>query len=148
MQAPNSTTFRPFPTLHAQVLYVYARHLRSKLMLALDGHHGPLPESVTEVFRTNVAALGDLMAVLGVHELNGGDRAPRSRPSQQPRGLLTLREREILRLVCAGYTNAEIANQLNYGVGTIKAHVRAILEKMHVSDRTEAAVAAVKRGLI
>jgi DNA-binding NarL/FixJ family response regulator len=53
---------------------------------------------------------------------------------------LTVREREILDLICKGYTNQEIASQLFIGLGTTKNHVHNILQKMDVSSRQEAAV--------
>ena len=53
---------------------------------------------------------------------------------------LTTREREILDLICKGYTNQEIARQLFIGLGTAKNHVHNILHKLGVSSRQEAAV--------
>ena len=61
---------------------------------------------------------------------------------------LTPRETEVLRLVAAGIGNTEIAEQLHIGLGTVKNHIRDILEKMAASDRTQAAVEALRRGYI
>jgi DNA-binding NarL/FixJ family response regulator len=61
---------------------------------------------------------------------------------------LTAREIEILRLVADGVGNAEIAERLYLGLGTVKGHVRDILEKLSAADRTQAAVTALRRGLI
>ncbi|HXW50476.1 MAG TPA: response regulator transcription factor [Candidatus Acidoferrales bacterium] len=61
---------------------------------------------------------------------------------------LTVRETEILRLIADGVGNAEIAKQLSLGVGTVKGHVRDILEKLSAADRTHAAVVALRRGII
>ncbi len=61
---------------------------------------------------------------------------------------LTPREREILRLVAAGRENTEIAEELHFALGTIKMHVRDILDKLDASSRTEAAVRAVRLSLI
>lgn len=61
---------------------------------------------------------------------------------------LTPRETEILRLIAEGYGNAEIATALFIGLGTVKGHIRDVLEKLAASDRTQAAVAALRRGLI
>jgi DNA-binding NarL/FixJ family response regulator len=60
---------------------------------------------------------------------------------------LTEREREILRLLAAGWTNREIGAELGLTVGTVKNHVARILEKLDVSDRTQAAVRGVELGL-
>src|SRR5919198_653021 len=61
---------------------------------------------------------------------------------------LTGRELEVLELIAAGNTNREIASSLIVAVGTVKVHVEHILQKLGVSDRTEAAVRAVELGLV
>ena len=74
-----------------------------------------------------------------------GGPSPAPPPTDNP---LTQRELEILRLVADGVGNAEIAQRLYLGLGTVKGHVRDILEKLSASDRTQAAVTALRRGLI
>jgi len=61
---------------------------------------------------------------------------------------LTPRELEVLRLIAAGLSNKEIAARLSVTVATVKTHLEHILQKMQVSDRTQAAVQAVTRGLL
>src|SRR5213078_232738 len=61
---------------------------------------------------------------------------------------LTKREREILALVAEGMSNREIADKLVLSPETVKSHVAAILEKLNVSDRTQAAIYAVRNGLV
>ncbi len=61
---------------------------------------------------------------------------------------LTPRETDVLRMVADGGSNAEVAAALHIGLGTVKGHVRDILEKLAASDRTQAAVVALRRGLI
>jgi DNA-binding NarL/FixJ family response regulator len=61
---------------------------------------------------------------------------------------LTLRETEILGCIADGRANAEIAESLHLGLGTVKGHIRDILEKLSASDRTQAAVVALKKGYI
>jgi DNA-binding NarL/FixJ family response regulator len=61
---------------------------------------------------------------------------------------LTARETEILRLIADGIGNNEIAENLHIGLGTVKGHIRDILEKLTASDRTQAAVLALRRGYI
>jgi DNA-binding NarL/FixJ family response regulator len=61
---------------------------------------------------------------------------------------LTTRETEILRMIAEGRGNAEIATTLFIGLGTVKGHIRDILEKLAAADRTQAAVKALRRGLI
>jgi two-component system NarL family response regulator len=61
---------------------------------------------------------------------------------------LTPREIEILKLLSKGPTNKEIGRALNISENTVKNHVNSIIEKLEVSDRTEAATTAIQRGLI
>jgi len=61
---------------------------------------------------------------------------------------LTGREIEVLKLAAKGMGNKEIAAALNIAEVTVKLHVSHVLEKLNVKDRTEAATAALKRGII
>jgi DNA-binding NarL/FixJ family response regulator len=61
---------------------------------------------------------------------------------------LAEREREILKLISHGMTNAEIAHNLFLSEGTIRNYVSTILEKLGVEDRTQAAVLALRFGLV
>lgn len=61
---------------------------------------------------------------------------------------LTVREREILVRLTTGETNKEIAKALAISPGTVKVHVERILNKLRVADRTQAAVVAVRAGLV
>ena len=61
---------------------------------------------------------------------------------------LTSREVEVLKMVAKGMGNKEIAAALNIAEVTVKLHVSHVLEKLNVRDRTEAATAALKRGII
>ena len=61
---------------------------------------------------------------------------------------LTQRETQVLRHVALGLSNKEIAKSLEISVETVKEHVQNILRKITVSDRTQAAVWAVRKGLV
>ncbi|WP_013325345.1 response regulator [Gloeothece verrucosa] len=61
---------------------------------------------------------------------------------------LTDRELDVLELIVAGCNNAQIAEKLYITVGTVKTHVRNILNKLCVNDRTQAAVRALRSGLV
>jgi DNA-binding NarL/FixJ family response regulator len=61
---------------------------------------------------------------------------------------LTQRESEVLRQLALGLTNKEIAQALHISYETVKEHVQHILRKVGVSDRTQAAVWAVRKGLV
>ncbi|HUK46655.1 MAG TPA: response regulator transcription factor [Terriglobales bacterium] len=68
-----------------------------------------------------------------------------SRVAHRP---LTGRELEVLRMVAKGFGNKEIAAALDIAEVTVKLHVSHVLEKLNARDRTEAATAALKRGII
>jgi two-component system, NarL family, response regulator len=61
---------------------------------------------------------------------------------------LSERELEVLRLMAQGMGNQEIATVLSIGESTVKSHVNRILSKLGVSDRTQAVITAVKRGIV
>jgi len=61
---------------------------------------------------------------------------------------LTPRELEILQQVTTGLANKEIANRLSISERTVKNHLSNIMEKLHVNSRTQAAVYALRRGLV
>lgn len=61
---------------------------------------------------------------------------------------LTDREVQVLTLVTMGKSNTEIAKDLILSVHTVKAHICSILHKMSVTDRVQAAVKAVREGLV
>ncbi len=73
-----------------------------------------------------------------------------SQPTVVPKGQspLTPREVDVLRLIAEGKANTEIATDLNIGLGTVKGHIRDILEKLSAADRTQAAVVALRKGFI
>lgn len=60
---------------------------------------------------------------------------------------LSTREREILKLIAKGSSNADIADQLHLSKGTVQNYVSNIFSKLNVTDRTQAAVLALKHGL-
>jgi DNA-binding NarL/FixJ family response regulator len=62
--------------------------------------------------------------------------------------LLTERELEVLQLIVEGCSNAAIAEKLYITIGTVKTHVRSILNKLSADDRTQAAVRALRSGLV
>ena len=61
---------------------------------------------------------------------------------------LTARELAVLRQIVGGRSNKQIASALSISEGTVKTHVKSILAKLDVEDRTEAAVLALRRGLV
>lgn len=80
-----------------------------------------------------------------VAQAAGEDGACKSTPLPSP---LSQRELDVLRLVVEGLSNQEIADRLILSVETVKTHMRHIMEKLAVSDRTQAAVKAMREGLV
>ena len=68
--------------------------------------------------------------------------------SSSTREILTEREGEILSLVAHGLTNQEISEKLTISERTVRTHVSNILEKLHLTNRTQAALYALREGLI
>ena len=61
---------------------------------------------------------------------------------------LTPREREVLILTADGHSSVEVAKELYVSMSTVKTHLRAIYEKLEVTDRAAAVAEAMRRGLI
>jgi two-component system, NarL family, response regulator len=91
-----------------------------------------------------------LKAIRAVHD--GETFLPRSvaatLAAQLPGPVLSAREIEVLALIVGGLANKQIAYKLNIAEHTVKNHVKNILAKLGVADRTQAATAAIQRGII
>jgi DNA-binding NarL/FixJ family response regulator len=61
---------------------------------------------------------------------------------------LTVREREVLELLARGRSNKEIGAQLHISDETVKSHLKTLFAKLNVRDRTEAAISAVRHGIV
>jgi DNA-binding NarL/FixJ family response regulator len=102
-------------------------------------------DELTAAIRT--VAAGDViispaMATRLVDELRQGNE----HKADDELGELTLRESEVLQLVAQGASNKEIALELFISQSTVKAHLRAILEKLHVKNRAQAVARATAKG--
>jgi DNA-binding NarL/FixJ family response regulator len=73
---------------------------------------------------------------------------PRPRRPDERDNPLSSVEQEMLRLVAQGLTNREIGARLRWSVGTVKKYLQRALEKLGAADRTQAAVEAIRRGLL
>jgi NarL family two-component system response regulator LiaR len=71
-----------------------------------------------------------------------------TRPPRGPLNQLSPRETEVLALLARGRSNREIARALSIGEETVKAHVSSILAKLHLADRTQAAIFGLQQGLV
>ncbi|MEU7136927.1 response regulator transcription factor [Streptomyces sp. NPDC046261] len=77
-----------------------------------------------------------------------GRGAARDDEAARLRGRLSEREAEVLRLMTAGLSNAEIADRMTVGPATVKTHVAGVLAKLGVRDRTQAVIAAYESGFV
>lgn len=70
-------------------------------------------------------------------------------PDEEPAPCpLTSRELDVLRVLARGWTNAQIARELNVTEDTVKFHVRNIFRKLNVASRTEATLVAIRQGWV
>jgi NarL family two-component system response regulator LiaR len=96
-----------------------------------------------------------LMAAVAESTLPSGGGSPARQAASAPAvrsrnpdaNALTERERDVLRLLAAGLSNREIAGELVIGETTVKSHVSSILNKLHLADRTQAAIYALRHDL-
>ena len=103
-------------------------------------------ESIRAVFRGEVA-LSPMMAARIVREFAREPVCVRGADAQMIEEL-SAREQEVLRLAAGGASNKEIAAALSISEHTAKAHMRSILDKLHVQSRAEAAAYALRKGLL
>ncbi len=89
------------------------------------------------------ATLHPRVASRVIQELHGANRE-----ELNPYTELTEREMEVLKLIAQGQSNSEIAESLVISVNTVKGHVSNILSKLHLADRTQAAVYAWQQGIV
>jgi len=111
------------------------------------------PQKLADVVRDvalGVCWIDPLVAQLALNSLPKTDNAAffPSKSFSEGRVPLTEREFEVLKHLVSGKSNTEIAKELIVSVHTAKAHVCSILQKMCVNDRVQAAVKAVKEGMV
>ena len=109
-----------------------------------DGIGVEVTEAVRRAARGE-ATLDPPVAARVVQELQGVSRTLRS---GNPYAELTERELEVLKLIAQGMTNQEITAQLVISEHTVKGHVSNILSKLHLADRTQAAIYAWREGVV
>ena len=92
--------------------------------------------------------ISPLMAVNLLTEFKDLEAGVEKEAAQKTDANLSPREGEVLQLVAQGATNKEIADSLFISENTVKTHLRSIMDKLHLANRSQAAAYAVKRGLI
>ncbi|HSB38047.1 MAG TPA: response regulator transcription factor [Gaiellaceae bacterium] len=105
------------------------------------------PEQLLAAIRTVAAGDALLSPAVTKRVIKEFTRIPQPTP---PKGLeeLTAREREVLTLIAAGRSNAEIAQELFISETTVKTHVTHVLQKLDLRDRVQAVVLAYQAGLV
>ena len=73
---------------------------------------------------------------------------PPGKAADSPLNQLTERELDVLKLIARGMSNQEIAVDLSISHATVKTHVSNLLGKLHLADRTQAAIFAIREGLV
>ncbi len=84
----------------------------------------------------------------GINEQKENTEAQGKQKGEKNKYGLTKKELEVLSLIVDGLSNNEIAQKLVVSLSTTKAHVHSILQKLYLTDRTKAAITALKEGLV
>jgi NarL family two-component system response regulator LiaR len=108
--------------------------------LLKDSSPQQLIQAIRDVY-SGRSSLHPTIALKVIRELNQPSDLP---PTEEP---LTERELETLRFIAQGLTNQEISEKLTISERTVGKHVSNILEKLHLANRTQAALYALRRGL-
>lgn len=126
------------------------RHVFAALSAGADGYC--LKETSSQQLVMAIRAVSEGVAWLdpGIASrvLKSIVSGPKDKEEEKAASILSSRELEVLRLVVDGSTNQDIADKLVLSVETVKTHMRHIMEKLAVSDRTQAAVKAMREGLL
>jgi DNA-binding NarL/FixJ family response regulator len=141
-----------WPDVPVIMLSTYDQAMYVKRALA-DGAAGYMlkdatPEDLGQAIRVALSGSGNVLSPKVIQNLfedsegTGGDDSPR-----RPEFSLTHRERDILGLLAEGRSNRDIAQVLFLSEKTVKAHLAAIFRKLGVTNRTQAAMAAVSMGI-
>jgi two-component system, NarL family, nitrate/nitrite response regulator NarL len=103
------------------------------------------PDDLFRAVRSAMAGQTTVSGVVAASALRGmSEQGTRQTGNES----LTDREMDVLRLVASGATNKEIAARLNITVNTVKNHLRDILDKLHLQNRTQVAAYALREGLV
>ena len=104
------------------------------------------PERLVEAVRTVAGGGGLLDPAVTVRVIESFAASPARTARSDVLDRLTERERDVLRLIGRGMSNAEIAAELYLGETTVKTHVSNVLAKLGLRDRVQAVVAAYETG--
>jgi DNA-binding NarL/FixJ family response regulator len=120
-----------------------------------DGASGYLlkdatPEDLTQAITVALSGAGNVLSPRAIQNLFNGPEAVAAQADEartrHPNGGVTRREWDILNLLAEGHSNREISKRLFLSEKTVKAHLAAVFRKLGVSNRTQAAIAAMAMG--
>lgn len=127
-------------TLHNEMDYIIkAKNIGVDGYVLKDSELAVLRKAIFSVYEGNTFFQPSLIPFL-----NGKEKKAETAQEDS----LTKREMQVLKLVAEGLYNKEIANRLSISEKTVKNHMSSIFRKIHVSDRTQAAVYAIKNGYV
>lgn len=127
-------------TLHNEMDYIIkAKNIGVEGYVLKDSELAVLRKAIFSVYEGNTFFQPSLIPFL-----NGKEKKAETAQEDS----LTKREMQVLKLVAEGLYNKEIANRLSISEKTVKNHMSSIFRKIHVSDRTQAAVYAIKNGYV
>jgi DNA-binding NarL/FixJ family response regulator len=109
---------------------------------------GVTPETLVEAITTVAAGQSYLFAPLAMTMPAPPSDAEWQRATYETPDPLTARERDILKLMTSGISNAEIASALHLNDGTVRNHVSNIFSKLGVNDRTRAVLIAIQKRIV
>jgi DNA-binding NarL/FixJ family response regulator len=105
------------------------------------------PEDLGQAIAVALSGSGNVLSPRAVRNLFGGSQAREPEHEAHPDASLTRRETDVLSYLANGASNREISRQLFLSEKTVKAHLAAVFRKLGVTNRTQAAIAAVSMGM-
>ncbi|MGN0594050.1 MAG: response regulator [Hominimerdicola sp.] len=137
-----------FPDIKVLVLTTFddSATVQKAISSGADGYI--LKEMENDKIINSIKAVSGGMSVFGANIFTSIKQNIVSSPASIESYNLTQRENEILVLISEGYDNKEIASKLFLAEGTVRNNISKLLEKLHLKDRTQLAVFAVKNNLV
>ncbi len=129
----------------------HANYVRRALAEGAAGYllKDATPEDLEQAIRVALSGGGNVLSPRVIQNLfeSMGEGAEEREPARRPASSLTQRETDILALLAEGRSNRDISRALYLSEKTVKAHLAAIFRKLGVTNRTQAAMAAVAMGI-
>ncbi|MBI4261736.1 MAG: response regulator transcription factor [Actinobacteria bacterium] len=131
--------------------YDHSRYVRTALAEGAAGYmlKDASPDDLDQAIRVAMAGGGNVLSTRAIRNLFDGIDPAEDDPDapRRPETNLTQRELDILALLAEGMSNREISRRLYLSEKTVKAHLAAVFRKLGVTNRTQAAMAAVGMGM-